>query len=120
MSKCTLYGSRNANLFGRLPPARRLLLFQFDEDMSFTQSLLDRVESKEERYKILRSLSGFGNWTVFAMAAKCAKRLVMEYLMNDVIEEDGVDNVFFYTTADFEYRTPLCRMYRSLCNLHYS
>ena len=79
---------------------------EFDEDMEFTQSLLDRVSTEKEKHELLRRLSGW-NRTVFAMAAKVGNRSVMEYLMKDIIENDDDENVFFYCTPDFQFRIPL-------------
>ena len=109
-----------------------LAAVEFDEDMEFTQSLLDRVSSEDEKHKILREFSGmecllplsesidfhhhlslcclhlWAGWnsTIFAVAASCRNRRVMEWVMKDVVKNDGVDNILIYTEPDFQYLTP--------------
>ena len=89
---------------------------EFDDDMEFTQTLLERVSTEKEKYDLLRSLSGW-NLTVFAKAAKCENRLVMEYLMNAVIDRDSDDNVFFYTEPDYKFRTALTHLADDTVNM---
>ena len=82
---------------------------QYDEDMEFTNSLLERVSSEEEKRNLLRAPSAF-NWTVFAKAARYGNRQIMEYLMNDIIKNNRDDIVHFYLEPDFAFRTPLGQM----------
>ena len=88
---------------------------QFDEDMEFTQSLLDRVSTEKEKNELLRSLT-IWNQTLFSLGTRSKMRSIMEYLMNDVIKYDGIDNVFFFTEPDYQFRVPLIRMVDDILN----
>ena len=97
-------------------PTALVAAIQFDEDMEFTPSLLKRVSNEKEKDELLRTLSGWGR-TLFALAASSNMRLIMEFLMKDVIKDDGVDNVFFYTTSDYSFRTGLGHMVDDTLNI---
>ena len=81
----------------------------YDEDMEFTSNILERFSTDKEKGQLLRSRTMWGR-TLYALAARSKMRSVMEFLLNDVIKDDGADNVFFYTEPDFAFSTALLHM----------